>query len=168
MRSASVDEGKETAETKLLASAEWSGTGFTMPGPQPQAVADEPEARTTQTLVSAIAVRIEQAFRAEMLALASSPTMVAIDLGGLAGGLQSLTVTMTSTGLDVTFAHSMDSLPEEFAIAAQALAERLSRRFAGRAVRILETTASQAADSDQAESSMQAISGLLGRAAQNR
>ena len=116
--------------------------------------------------MSAIATRIEQAFRAELLALAGSPTTVAIDLGGVAGGLQLVSVTMTAGSLDVTFAHAMDALPEELLQATQALAEQLARRFVGRTVRILQVTASHASEDGPVEDAMHTIGGLLGRAAE--
>lgn len=169
LRRHTATEGSQPCEAKLLATAEWSASAFTMPLPQPPA-ADSDAASVTlaRTFVSTIAARIEQAVRADLIALASGPTTVAIDLGGLVPGLQQVSITMGATTLDVTFDHALVTLPEELVQATQALAEQLARRFAGRSVRILQAAAPDAEADARAESGLQAISGLLGRAAEKQ
>lgn len=170
MHRATSTEGDETAEAKLLATAEWSGSAFATPMPQPPAAEGDVVATpAAETFASQIARRIEQVVRADLIALATSgATTIDVDLSGLAGGLQQLNVTMSATALDVTFTHAMDTLPDELVQATQALAEQLARRFTGRTVRILEARAASSADADAGEGGLRAISGLFGRMAEQR
>ncbi len=87
------------------------------------------------TLVHAVEERVSQAIRAELAGQSAATATVSINLAGLVEGLSAVTIRLSATGLDVVFTGSLDLGGE-----AQALADRLSRRFGNRSVRVLAAT----------------------------
>jgi hypothetical protein len=125
-----VDPG----QLRLLAQAE-RPSGFAL---MPQPAAPAPASGEAAARVEALAVRIEQAMRAEMALAPGQPIALRLDLGDMVPGLSSLTVAMTADGIDVTLTRSTGPASEELLRAAQMLAERLQACFARRQVRVLD------------------------------
>lgn len=89
-----------------------------------------------QEIAGAIEERVAQALNARNSAQSGGAATISLDLGGLIEGLAAITIRMSATGLDVILTGSLDLGSE-----AQALADRLSRRFAHRNVRIFTAPA---------------------------
>lgn len=126
----------DAATLKLLAFAE-RAPGFALaPSAPPTAVAS---VGTEQAIrISALTQRVEEAIRAELYATPGQPIALKIDLTDLIPGLNSVTVSMTPEGIDVTLARTVGEASAELLQAAQALADRLQTRFAKRVVRVLD------------------------------
>lgn len=97
-----------------------------------QPVSDQVATPSAASLVHTVEERVTQAIRAEMAGQSAATATVSIDLAGLVEGLSAVTIRLSATGLDVVFSGSLDLGGE-----AQALADRLSRRFGNRSVRVL-------------------------------
>jgi hypothetical protein len=162
-------DGHDPAVAHVLAVAEWRGG--TLPPVVPQqasAPPDRPGLHPMQATIAAVTARIEQAVTMEHLAGTGAAVSLTVDLGGTVDGLQTLTVTVTAARLDVTLGRTHGDLSDELVHAAQALADRLSHRFATRTVRILTAVVESeetAGEVDRTESGMRAISGMLARPA---
>jgi hypothetical protein len=128
-----VDPG----QLHLLAQAE-RPSGFAL---MPPLAAPAPTANEAAARVEALAVRIEQAARAEMALAPGQPIALRLDLGDMVPGLSALTMEMTADGIDVTLTRSTGPASEELVRAAQMLAERLQARFSRRIVRVLDAPA---------------------------
>ncbi|MNL77303.1 hypothetical protein D3C87_2034510 [compost metagenome] len=80
-------------------------------------------------------------------------------------GIAGLMLVMTGDQLDISLTPSGGTLPEGLSEAAQALADRLNRRFPNRRVRIFEGNVEDAGDSNAKTETgaMSQISALLSR-----
>ena len=153
---------------RVLAIAEWrAGAPFPFQVAAPAPAGDPSALPAREPVAEALAVRVEQALRAEALAALHGPVALRLDLGGAVEGLHALTVTMTATSLDVTLVRAEGAVPEELIRSAQALADRLQLRFAKRVVRVLDRVEGGGADGSgpDGEAGLAAISRLLGGAA---
>lgn len=136
-------------EEQLLATS--IATGSTMPMfatlQQPNAVQAPTAVARAQELVSAIEGRVTQAIQAELAASSASINSISINVAGLVEGLNAITIRMSATGLDVVLSGAVELAGE-----AQSLADRLSKRFGNRNVRVLSAPASSdsASDNDSA------------------
>lgn len=134
-RDESAREDHEAGEQAIAA----SGAGTTLPlfsalQPLPeQPVADPAGGPRTRDIAAAIEEQVTQAMRAEGQAAAGAG--IRIDVAGLVAGLDAITIRMSATGIDVVLSGSL-----ELGAEAQALADRLSRRFGSRPVRVLAST----------------------------
>jgi hypothetical protein len=131
---------EEMPEPRVLAIAEqqlWTG----LPSPAGTAPSTDKRAPSTEAMVASVMESIDRSIRAEMAPRAGAPLSLKIAFHDESLGLTGLRITVTQTTLDVVFERTGSVVPEEFARAAQALAERLITRFSKRTVRILDITA---------------------------
>lgn len=91
--------------------------------------------------VARLAERIEQSIKGEMAGNLRSGFRLRLDLQNAGDGPQSLTLTMTTNSIDVVLSSPEGGLSADYALAAQALADRLQARFSRRVVRIYEANA---------------------------
>lgn len=131
------DEASPSERERVLATSA-AGPGSTLPlltalQQAPEPAKDEAAGRA-QAIVGAIEERVNQAIRAERGGAAGATDSISIDLAGLVEGLTALTIRLSATGLDVVLT---GTLGPALAGEAAALADRLSRRFGNRGVRIL-------------------------------
>lgn len=115
--------------------------------------------------VTAIMERIEQALRAGMYPAAGNTINIKIHLEDMKiPGLKSLSISMTSNRLDLTFARDAGAPSPELLAAAQALASQLAARFPTRSIRVLDADAEPTFQKDRdgdAHGGLRAISDLL-------
>lgn len=112
--------------------------------------------------IDAIMARIEQAVRAGLHPGADTPITLKIHLDDMKiAGLKSLSISMTSSALDVTLTGDGGDLSPEIIAATQALANQLAARFPNRAVRVLDSPAEASGDDSENATGMRAISNLL-------
>jgi hypothetical protein len=140
------DEGDDTggpAQRLLAMAGETTAPRLVdgLPSPGGPAVADA-SGRTAG--VVQLAERIERSLEGEMAAGWRSGVSLRLDLEDAGDGPRSLTLTMTATSIDVVLSPPEGGLPEDYALAAQALAERLQTRFSRRVVRIHEAGGQEA------------------------
>lgn len=102
---------------------------------------ESPAASRLQEVFDTIATRIEQTLRAELGVAPGGVRSISIDLGELAAGLGTVKLLMSANGLDVVLSGQAAKFAEGMTHATQALADRLSRRFGNRTVRVLARTA---------------------------
>lgn len=113
--------------------------------------------------IATLVERIEQAFRADLLATAGRPDSIRIELANLVQGLDALTVTMTDLTIDVVLSRGASAPSEELTRAVQTLADKLHQRFGRRTVRVMDDLTEGVATLAVSEADgMQAISRILG------
>lgn len=88
--------------------------------------------------ITRLAERIERSVEGEMAGNLRSGISLRLELQDAGDGPRGLTLTMTATSIDVVLSSPEGGLPEDYALAAQALADRLQARFSRRIVRIHE------------------------------
>lgn len=108
--------------------------------------------------ITRLAERIERSVDGEMAGGLRSGVSLRLDIQDAGGGPRSLTLTMTATSIDVVLSPPEGGLPDGYAVAAQALADRLQARFSRRIVRIHEAGAG---DDAKASRGLDEISRLL-------
>jgi hypothetical protein len=152
----------------ILAVAEWFGGSLSATPPAAEPASDASPIRSIHAIVAAVTARVEQAIAAEHRLAPDAPVNVRVDLGGAVAGLEAVTITLSSTGLDILLERAEGDPSPELVQAAQALADRLSMRFARRTIRILDRAADAGeagADRAPAEGGLQAISAMLAHSA---
>lgn len=110
----------------------------------------------TQDIISTVENRVSQAIQAEMAASSGSINNISINVAGLIEGLTAITIRLSATGMDIVLSGAVDGLAGE----AQALADRLSKRFSNRNVRILSAPAAHESDNGNEDTQNQSLSVL--------
>lgn len=147
---ARVGEDKDAARELVLAASNPAAASTLPLFPALQQAQEPAPGLHGRTLASAIEERVTQAIRAELAAQSGTTGAITINLAGLVEGLDAITISLSATGLDVVLSGNLDLASE-----AQSLADRLSRRFSNRSVRILlagATTGGRAAETADGES----------------
>ncbi|MGV6871601.1 hypothetical protein ACUSIJ_02775 [Pseudochelatococcus sp. B33] len=140
---------EHAAQEEVLAASSFAA-GSTLPLLSSLQPAQEPATGARgHAIAGTVEERVTQAIRAELAGQSAATNTISIDLTGLVEGLAAITIRMSATGLDVVLSGSLDLGGE-----ALALADRLSRRFGNRSVRILATPAGdgRTAEHGQADS----------------
>ncbi|MFC0217411.1 hypothetical protein ACFFJ7_03270 [Pseudochelatococcus lubricantis] len=158
-----------TGDERVLATC--AGTGSTLPlfNAIQQAEATAAAPARLQEALDAIAVRVERAIRAEFAVTPDGMRSLSIDLGGAMNGISAVTIRLSAGGLDIVLAGSGEMFAEDAVHAAQALADRLSKRFGSRTIRVL--AAGREAGADEADGDVpasplaDAVAGRAGRLA---
>jgi hypothetical protein len=162
LHSVGEDEASRGLEqSRLLAAAEWR------PHAVPPAVGGAAQAGSPSGVAQSVAelsARIEEMARRELAVSGGRPISLQVPLDASLAGVQSVTVTMSPTTLDVTLNRTGNDVSDELIGAAQMLVDRLQLRFSKKLVRVFDKHAVEnAAAGDAAETSMDAISSLLRR-----
>jgi hypothetical protein len=162
-RGTTADQGELADGSRaelVLAVAGWKPDGIG--SGERQHPVQSPSRGAASQAIAELLVRIEAALAAEQWRDAAGAARVQFNLNGCVEGLNSITVTMTATTLDVTLERVHGAIPVDLAAAAESLAQSLHQRFGRRVVRVLENfCASDSAASDH-DGGLQAFSRLLG------
>jgi hypothetical protein len=166
-RAAGDDDGvaAKPREDKVLAVAEEPRGLPQMPLAAPQlttAVAD-PAGPTLVDRAGDVAVRVEQAIRAELSHGLGGPISLKLPIGDLFPGIDAVTITMSADALDIGIQRSGAEISDALLAAAQALADRLQARFSKRIVRVIDVAGPAAAGDAPPADGLTEIARLLRR-----
>lgn len=135
VQTAAVEDAPE--RDRVLALVEWAAPPSPFI-PEPVVPPLAPLAPNIEARVTDVVSRVEQAIRAELFQDAGRPVSIRIELPENGDGVQSITIAMSATTLDVRLQRGDGRVTDDLLAAAQALAERLQARFSRRVVRVLD------------------------------